>query len=108
MANFSSFSFYKNMSQKNLTVGTSEASFPAPSLTDEVKQPEAIFVQAIETNTVPIIVGKTGVLSDLTQGGFYLKPDSNMILPYNKDEELKAIASAAGQVLLITYLAGAN
>lgn len=100
--------FYGKMDQQTLTVGVAEASFPSVSSGFGATQPEAIFVQAPSTNTVSVVIGKTGILSNLTNGGFEIIPGGNMTLPFNKDELLKAIASAAAQKLLITYLADLN
>ncbi len=90
-----------------LTTAGTEYSFPTPNKYSGVLgQPEAIAVQTVSANTVNIVVGKTGVKSDLSVGGWVIPPNADSILPSNSDEVLIAVASADNQKLLVTYLAG--
>ena len=97
---------YKNWKQYALTVGTSEVVLTAISKTDAsgVIAPEAIFVQALASNTGKIVIGKTGVASNGSAGGFELAAGANLTLPVNKLSEIFAIATASSQTLLVTYL----
>jgi hypothetical protein len=88
-----------------LSVGVAEVAFPAPF---ENNQPRQIHVQAPTTNTASVIVGKAGVLADLSQGGWEFPPGGNFILPFNAYSQLKAISSMAAQNLLVNYVWGAQ
>lgn len=101
-------SYFAKMTQKVLTVNTSEVALPPPALGDEVQNPEAIFIQADDENTSPVVLGKAGVLANKTTGGFKFSPGDNGILPFTREETLKAISLQAGQVIYVTYLAEAN
>lgn len=93
---------------KQLTVGTSQVAFP--SLTTGIGftgRPERIFVQALSTNSGTIMIGKTGVASDGSAGGWQLVAGANMNLPITDLSVLYAIGSGAGQKLQITYQSGA-
>lgn len=98
---------YEKMDPHCLTVGTSEVAFPAPTVANLV-QPDAIFVQALPTNTGNIVVSLTGVAADGSAGGYVIPPGANIFLPVNRDEILKAIATAAAQKLSVVYLANPN
>ncbi len=100
--------FFQKMTQKVLIVGTTEVDFPAPEVGDAVQNPEAIFLQADDDNSEPICAGKTGVKADKSTGCFKFSPGDNGVLPFTRDEKLKAISLAAGQTLYITYLADAS
>jgi hypothetical protein len=93
---------FDSFEQISLTVGTVEVSFPIQTVKTSI--PEKIFVQAAAANTDSIFVGKTGVQSDYSTGAFEFPPGANYEVPITKAGVLKAISSAAGQVLLITYL----
>lgn len=95
---------FEKFEQKVATSGVTETAFPVAD--GEVKQPDAIYVQTPDTNTDPIFIGKTGVKADYTTGAIFLSPSADVILPFNRDEILYHISSAAGQKLFITYLAG--
>lgn len=103
-----SLSLYSKMTQKVVTVGTSETPFPPPALGDEVQNPEAIFIQSKAANAADVYIGKTGVQTDDTTGAFVFSPGDNGILPYTIDEKLFLKASAVGQKVYITYLAEKN
>lgn len=107
MAQFTTEAGYANLDPHCLTVGTSETAFPAPNASN-VKNPEKIFVQALLTNTVSIVVGLAGVAADGTQGGFILPPGANIQLACNRDDLLRAIASSANQKLSVVYLSNPN
>jgi hypothetical protein len=95
------------MDQQTLTVGTSEAQFPTPNQA-KVQNPEKVFVQTASTNTAAIVVGRTGVLANLSNGGFELLPGDNIEIPFNKEDLLVAISSASSQKLLVTYVEDPN
>lgn len=96
------YTLYDRMEQFVIAVGTSEVPFPAPGV--KVPNPEAIFVQSDDANTAKIFIGDAGVLADNTTGAFKFSAGDNGILPYNRDEFLKAISTAGGQLLFVTYL----
>jgi hypothetical protein len=98
---------YAKMDPHCLAVGVTEVSFPAPTPA-RLSQPEAIFIQALISNTGNVVVSITGVAADGSQGGFILPPGSNIILPVNREETLKAIATVAAQKLSVVYLADPN
>lgn len=100
--------FFQKMTQKVLIVGDTETDFPPPVQGDAVQNPEAIFLQSDDDNTSPIYAGKTGVKADKTTGGFKFSPGDNGVLPFTRDEKLKAISLVPGQILYITYLADAS
>lgn len=96
----------KNFDQFIVSVGNGVVTaFPTP--TNGV-QPEFIFVQAPTTNTVSVVVGESTILANLSAGGFEFPPGANFTLPVNVASELKCIAGAASQKLLVTYIWGAN
>lgn len=96
---------YRLYDQKLLTVGTSQVVFTTPTSSIMTKV-DKIFVQSASTNTAPIVIGKTGVLSNLNNGGFELTAGANITLPMQDYANIYAISGSAGQKLLITYLAG--
>jgi hypothetical protein len=98
---------FARMDQQTLTVGTSAVSFPTPN-SAKITNPEKVFVQAPSTNVDSIIVGKTGVLANLTAGGFELLPGSSLEIPMNEEGQLKAISNTAAQKLLVTYVESPN
>jgi hypothetical protein len=98
---------FERFEQAVLDVGLTEAPFPTLNKYGTVRQPEAIFVQSPTTNTQPIVIGKTGTKADLSEGGISLPVGADTILPFFNENILVAISSAAGQKLLVLYLAGA-
>ena len=93
---------YNDLQQ--LTVGTTQVAFPAISTTAGFAgRPESIFVQALAGNTGKIMIGKTGVASNGSAGGWELAAGANMSLPITDISKLYAIATGASQLLQITY-----
>jgi hypothetical protein len=92
---------------KQQSVGVASAALtPLDPLVDDIKgRPENIFVQALSTNTAPIIISST---NPAVSGGvgFELAPNANMSLPGNDSTQWFVIAGAAAQKLNITYQAG--
>lgn len=102
--NISAGARYKNFDPQTVTsTSASQTVFPTPTAT-VVKKPEAIFVQAFSQNSGRIFIGKTGVATDGTTGGWELAAGANMTLPVNDYASLFHKATAAGQILFITYL----
>ena len=101
---------YKYWKSQQVTAGATEIVFPvitqAITVATGVKKPEAIFVQALAGNTGKIIIGITGVAANGSAGGFELAAGANMTLPVNDHTVLFHIATAASQLLQITYLQG--
>lgn len=91
-----------------MTVGTTAAALPTPTRSIVPGRPTNVFLQAYSQNSGRIYIGKTGVLADGTTGCFELPAGGNMNLPFQDWENYKAIASAAGQKLFITYQTGAQ
>lgn len=96
---------FEKFEQHVITVGTTEVSFPTCLKYGDVGQPESIFVQTPSSNSCPVYIGKTGVKSDLTTGAFEIPIGADTVLPIFNENILKAIASAVGQKLLVTYMA---
>lgn len=99
-------SHYKNLVFKQQTVTTSESALtPLVPVTDIIKKPENILVQALSTNTAPIYLAGTGV----TAGGaaIELAAGANINLPSN-DQAWFAIATSGSQKLNIIYCSGAS
>lgn len=94
-----------NLSTHNLAVGVAQAPFPIPT---GGSQPREIHVQAPVANSDTVIVGLTGVLADLSKGGWEFPPGANFILPFNAYKKLFAISASANQHLLVNYVWGAN
>jgi hypothetical protein len=92
---------------KQQIVGTASAALtPLDALVDPIKgRPENIFLQALSTNTSPIIISST---NPAVSGGvgFELVANANLSLPGNNPADWFVIAGGAGQKLNITYQAG--
>lgn len=97
--------FKKNVI-KQQTVGTASAALQALAITDSVKTPEQIFVQAPSTNTGRITIGFSGVTAG--GAGIELTAGANTVLPSHNVADWYVIASAAGQALNIIYSCGAE
>lgn len=97
--------FKKNVI-KQQTVGGTAAALTPLAITDIVKTPEQIFVQAPSTNTGKITIGFSGV----TDGGagIELTAGANTVLPSHNVADWYVIASTAGQKLNIIYSCGAE
>ena len=97
---------YENLVIKQQTVTTTQAALtPLVVVTDAIKKPENILVQALSTNTAPIYIGATG----LTAGGaaIELAAGANINLPSN-DFAWFVIATSGSQKLNIIYCSGAS
>lgn len=97
--------FKKNVI-KQQTVGGTAAALTPLALTDSVKTPEQIFVQAPSTNTGRITIGFVGVTAG--GAGIELAAGANTVLPSHNVADWYVIASAAGQALNIIYSCGAE
>ena len=82
----------------------SQIEFPVPSLVDVVKKPEAIFVQALSTNSDRVFIGSTGVTID--GAGIELNPGSMVMLETRDYSVWYARAQTNGDKLNIIYFAG--
>ena len=91
---------------KQQTVGTASAALTPLVLTDSVKNPEQIFVQAPSTNTGKITIGLSGVTSG--GAGIELVAGANTVLPSHNPSDWFVIADGAGQKLNIIYSSGAE
>lgn len=98
---------FQRMTQKLATVGLSATAFPTPATTDEVPNPEAIYVQSPSTNTGKIYVGAAPT-ANLSTPSFEILPGGDAMIPYVKDENLKHVSDVAAQKLMVTYLADRN
>jgi len=94
-----------NFDQHTVSVGNTETAFPTP--TNSV-QPGQIYVQAPSTNTLSVVIGFTGVTSDLAHGGIELAKGVGILLPVNTWSKLKCIAGDTNQKLLVNYLSTAQ
>ena len=84
------------------------ATLPIPQVSEGIKTPERVILQALSTNTAPIFVkDKNDVDVGGTTGGHELPAGSNMILPLTGGnyQLYWIIASAGTQSLQVTYLA---
>jgi hypothetical protein len=92
---------------KQQVVGASAAPLQALSITDAVKQPEQIFVQALSSNTGKITIGFS---SGVTAGGagIELVAGANTVLPSHKVSDYYVIADGSNQKLNIIYSSGAE
>jgi hypothetical protein len=97
---------YSKFDSQTLACSGTIAAFPTPNPAI-VKNPEAIYVQSMVGNGFTIVIGKTGIAADGSAGGIALAAGAGMYLPFNLDEELKAIAGGVCK-LLVTYLADEN
>mgnify|MGYP001560630668 CR=1 FL=1 len=107
-ANETRFSTYQSglISPISTTPGSPTA-LPAANTT--VKNPEQILVQAHRDNVGAIIVAQGSTVQvDGSSGGFVLEAGQQQVLPNNTVSVWKMVATAAGQKLIYTYLAGAN
>ena len=91
---------------QQMTVGTSVLSLPTPSAASGIKNPERIFLQALSTNSGIIFVGEADVDSTGSTGGFELPAGASFILPLRAASAYQVIATAAGQKLQVSFLAG--
>lgn len=97
--------FKKNVI-KQQTVGATAAALSPLAITDSVKTPEQIFVQAPSTNTGRITIGFSGVTAG--GAGIELTAGANTVLPSHNVADWYVIASGAGQLLNIIYSCGAE
>jgi hypothetical protein len=97
---------FTNNTIKQQTVGGTAAALTPLAISDVVKGPEQIFVQALSTNTGKITIGTS---SGVTAGGagIELVAGANTVLPSHVSTDWYIIGSAAGQVLNIVYSSGA-
>lgn len=91
---------------KQQSVGTASAPLQSLDISDSVKRPEQIFVQAPVTNTGTITIGFSGV----TAGGpgIELIAGTNTVLPSGNVSDWFVISTAASQKLNIIYSSGAE
>jgi hypothetical protein len=97
---------YRINDPKQQTVGTSSAQMTQQAATDGLKGlPENIFVQALSTNTSPIIISS---INPAVSGGvgFELTPGGNLSLPSKNPADWYVISGSAGQKLNITFQGG--
>jgi hypothetical protein len=105
---------YKYSQAQPLTVGNGAevafptvTSIPTPPSANRINDVSKIFVQAHPGNSGIVAIGKTGVTYATGVGAsYYLSAGQNAVLATLNPSELFAIASAAGQLLIITYLQG--
>lgn len=103
--NFTVGSKFKYNVIKQQNIGTVQAALIPLTITDSVKTPEQIFVQAPSTNTGKITIGFQGVTAG--GAGIELVAGANTILPSHTGTEWYIIANSAGQVLNVIYSSGA-
>lgn len=98
--------YFQKRSQHVLTVGVVPVKFPVPSSTDVVRQPQAIMVQGVFSNTGKFFIGGSDVVADYTKGAFLFPGGlADCMLPFVDDENLWVVSDTAAQTLMITYLA---
>jgi hypothetical protein len=91
---------------KQQIVGTAAAPLTALAISDSVKRPEQIFVQAPSTNTGKITIGLSGVTAG--GAGIELVAGANTVLPSHNVSDWFVIADASSQKLNIIYSSGAE
>lgn len=111
-------STYIDFQSATLTVGTSQVAFPAIDASklnvlgigsSAAVRIEKITVQAGTQNTGRVVIGKTGVLSDESNGGIAaLTAGASSVLYVSDPTVLFAIATAVTQKLLVTYYCHRN
>jgi hypothetical protein len=97
---------FKSNVIKQQTVGTSAVALTALAISDSVKNPEQIFVQAPSTNTGKITIGRSGVTAG--GAGIELVAGANTVLPSHNVSDWFVIADASAQKLNIIYSSGAE
>ena len=88
---------------KQQTVDGTAAALSPLAIGDEVKKPNAIFLQALPGNSGTITVGRDNSVTSLG-AGIVLSAGANITLPMKDPSEWYVIASGAGQKLNILYL----
>jgi hypothetical protein len=96
--------FKKNVI-KQQTVGTVATGLTPLAISDSVKQPEQIFVQALSGNTGKITIGLSGVTAG--GAGIELIAGANTVLPSNTVGDWYVISDSSNQKLNIIYSSGA-
>lgn len=91
---------------KQQSVGTAAAPLQALAISDSVKRPEQIFVQAPSTNTGKITIGFSGVTAG--GAGIELVAGANTVLPSSRVADWVVISDASSQKLNIIYSSGAE
>lgn len=96
---------YRISVQKQQSVGVASAPMTTLVAGDALAASENIFVQALSTNTSPIMIS---VVNPAVAGGvgYELPPGSNMSLSSCNASDYFVISGAAAQKLNITYQAG--
>jgi hypothetical protein len=98
---------FKHNTFKQQTVGASSAQMTQLAISDAVKTPEQIFVQALPGNTGTITISNVNPAVSLG-AGIVLSAGQNTVLPSHTPSEWYVIASGAGQILNILYSSGAE
>lgn len=94
------------MDQQQMSVSSTAAKLPTPRVASGIKNPDRVIVQALSTNTGPIMLkNASDVASNGSTGGTELPAGSNEMIPLKDYQQIYAI-SAAAQKLQVTFLAG--
>lgn len=94
---------YKYCTIKQQGVTTSATVLTALAATDEVKNPNAILVQAAVGNSGTITLGRSSGVTSLG-AGIHLAAGANIVLPTKKSTDWYAIGSTGTQNLNIIYM----
>lgn len=97
--------FSKNTAKQQTVPNGAPAVLSPLVITDSVKVPENIFLQALSTNVESIIVGfSSGVVAG--GAGIELPAGANVNLPSNRYKEVYVVCASGGQKLNIVYSEG--
>lgn len=96
---------YRVNVQKQQTVTTASAALTPLVAADGISTPDNIFVQALSTNTSPIIISSNNP-AVAAGPGIELPPGGNTSLPSVKATDWFVVTTAGSQKLNISYQAG--
>ena len=96
---------YKNNTAKQQTLTTSAVVLTPPALTDSVKNPENIFIQALSTNSSPFTIGFSSAVTS-NGAGIQLVAGASINLPSHRFGEIYLISAAGGEKANIIYSSG--
>jgi len=95
------------MYSRQFSATTTATVFPAPPISNSVKQPDHVIVQTLSTNSQSCFLKNESDVDVLgSTGGYELPPGSNIIIPIADYASFYIISASGTQKLQLIYLGG--